>query len=77
MNVEEKFVLLADLFEVNVSELTPETELESIDSWDSMTALSLIILLEDEFNIAGADGHMIKSFITIQDVLNVTEDSNV
>jgi len=76
MNVEEKLVILADLFEVDVSELTPETELESIDSWDSMAALSLIVLLEDEFNIVAADGYMIKSFRTIQDILNVTENKN-
>ena len=36
MSNEEKMALLEDMFEVDKGEISPETELESIDSWDSM-----------------------------------------
>lgn len=76
MKEKEIIIKLADLLNVDQDVLKPETELESIDSWDSLAALSLIVLLEDEFNLTDVDGQTIKAFKTIQDIINITEQVN-
>ena len=49
MTEREKLALLEELFELEEGELTPEMLLEEIDSYDSMSRLSLIVMMEDEF----------------------------
>ncbi|MCB1955357.1 MAG: acyl carrier protein [Rhodocyclaceae bacterium] len=61
--------LVADLLSVSASELTPETPLKSIDTWDSMAALSLVILLEEQFGRADVGGSEIKRLETVADIL--------
>lgn len=73
MKLEEKIRLLADMFEVDPSEINPDTPLDSIPSWDSMTALSLIVLLEDQFGKTEVDGGQIKNFKTINEILSQME----
>ena len=50
--------------------MKPEMDLESIEEYDSMTKLSLIVMVEDEFGkkLTGED---IKQFKKVQDILNV------
>ena len=69
MNLNEKIELLADLFEVEPSALTVETVLTDLDEWNSMSKLSLIVLMDDEFN-KKLTGEQIREFVTIGDILN-------
>lgn len=50
--------------------LKEETVLQELDTWDSMTKLSLIVLMDDQFEkkIAGKD---IEKLITVKDILNL------
>jgi len=68
-----KIQLLAEMLEVDTSEISSETELDSIPTWDSMAALSLIALLEEHFDRSDIDGNQIKNFKRIGDILNVME----
>lgn len=70
MELKEKLALLEDTFDVDEGTLTPEMSLDEIEEYDSMTKLSLIVMVEEEFGkkLSGDD---IKSFKTIQDILNV------
>lgn len=68
MSEREKLALLEDLFELEEGAITPETNLEDIDEYDSMTRLSLIVMMEDEFGVK-LDGAAIKSFVTVGDIL--------
>lgn len=68
MTEREKMALLEDLFELEEGEITAETKLEDIDEYDSMTRLSLIVMMEDEFGVK-LDGATIKSFQTVDDIL--------
>ena len=72
MTESEKLALLEELFELEEGELTPEMLLEEIDSYDSMSRLSLIVMMEDEFG-AKLDGADIKTLKTIGDILNRME----
>lgn len=74
MNLAEKIQILADeVFQVDVSELTSETSLNSIPSWDSMAALALISVYEEYFQRLDIDGTTIKNFKKIQDILDSME----
>lgn len=71
MTNEEKIELLAeDVFDVDVSEVTPETVLEESDFWDSMAKLSLISVIDSNFKKT-LKGEDIKNFKTVQDILNI------
>lgn len=67
--MKEKLNLLLDLFELEKDELTPEMKLEDVEAWDSMTKLSLIVLMDDEFN-KKLTGEQIRTFKTVQDILD-------
>ena len=73
MTIEKKLELIADILDVEVEELTPETEFAALENWDSVAALSFIAMMDEEFGkeIKGAE---IKQFVTIQDALNVMEN---
>ncbi len=69
MSTQEKLALLEDLFEMEEGSLDASMNLDSIEEWDSMTKLSLIVMMEDECGKT-LKGDDIKGFNTIQDILN-------
>lgn len=69
MTKEEKIALLEDMLELESGALIAETELSSIDEYDSMAKLSLIVLMDDEFS-KKLTGEQISAFKTVQDVLD-------
>lgn len=68
MTEREKLALLEDLFELEEGDITPNTNLSEIEEYDSMTKLSLIVMMEDEFGVK-LDGATIKTFQTVGDIL--------
>lgn len=68
MDNEKKLELLADTFDCDVADLNAELALEDLENWDSMTKLSLIVLMDDEFGKT-LTSNDIKNFKTIGDVL--------
>lgn len=69
MTNEEKIAMLEDMLELDGGSLKPETELESIEEYDSMAKLSLIVLMDDEFS-KKLTGEQILEFKTVQDILD-------
>lgn len=69
MTNEEKIAMLEDMLELDGGALKPETELSSIDEYDSMAKLSLIVMMDDEFS-KKLTGEQIREFKTVQDVLD-------
>lgn len=72
MDMKEKIALLEETFEMDEGSLSADMLLDDVDEYDSITKLSLIVMLEDEFNkkITGAD---IKGFVTVQDILDIMQ----
>lgn len=70
MELSSKIELLEDMLELDAGSLTPEMALSDIEEWDSMAALSLIVLMDEEFGktISGQD---IKKLASIQDILDI------
>ncbi|MBO5380575.1 MAG: acyl carrier protein [Bacteroides sp.] len=68
MTQEEKIALLEDMLELDGGTLTPEMELASIDEYDSMAKLSLIVLMDEECG-KKLTGEQIREFKSIGDIL--------
>ncbi len=69
MTQEEKIVLLEDMLELDANTLTPETKLADVGEYDSMAKLSLIVLMDEECG-KKLTGEQIRTFKTVQDVLD-------
>ncbi|MGJ0290193.1 acyl carrier protein [Aliarcobacter cryaerophilus] len=69
MELEKKLELLADLLELQVNEFSPETNLDDLEEWDSLAAISYVVMMDEEFGIV-ANPTDIKNFKTIQDILD-------
>ena len=68
MSEKEKLAMLEDLLELDEGTLKPEMELKDIEEYDSMSMLSLIVMMQDEFQVKlkSAD---VKGFRTVGDIL--------
>ena len=73
MTISEKLAKLEELLETEEGALTKDTLLEELDTWDSMSRLSLMVLMQEEFGV-NLSGVQINKFIRIQDILNVMEN---
>ena len=69
MTQEEKISMLEEMLELENGTLSPEMELSSIEEYDSMAKLSLIVLMDDEFD-KKLTGEQILEFKTVQDILD-------
>lgn len=72
MTKQEKLALLEETFELEEGELKEDMNLSELENWDSMTKLSLIVLMDDEFE-KKLTGEQIKSFVTVKDILDFME----
>ena len=69
MTNNENMALLEDMFEVDPGTLKPEIELNTLENWDSMMKLSLIVLVDEECGKTLKSDDM-KKFVTLQDIMD-------
>ena len=69
MDTNEKMALIAELLELEVSDFTPETKLEELEEWDSLAAISYVVMMDENFGVT-ANPNDIRNFKTIQDILD-------
>ena len=72
MEVSKKIEMLEDLFELENGSLIPEMSLSEIEEYDSMSKLSLIVLMDEEFG-KKLTGEQILKFKTVQDIFDFME----
>lgn len=66
----EKF---AEQFEETApEEIQANTEFKNLDEWSSLTALSIIAMVDEEYDIA-LKGDDIKNAVTIEDLFNTVK----
>lgn len=70
MTNEEKIAALEDLMELDEGTLTEDTLLEDVDEYDSMTKLSLAVMMEDDFGVK-LESETIKGFKTVGDIMKL------
>ena len=49
------YQLMSNVFEIPVEEISEDSSLDSIESWDSLRHLNLILAIEEEFGITIPD----------------------
>ena len=69
MTEKDKLAMLEDVLELDEGTLKPETNLMDIETYDSVSMLSIIAMMEDEFDVKlkSAD---VRGFKTAQDILD-------
>lgn len=72
MTIEEKIAVLEDMLELENGTLTVETKLSTVDEFDSMAKLSLIVISDEEFG-KKLTGDQLREFKTIGDILTFWE----
>lgn len=71
MEIKEFIEKFAEIFDdTDVSSLTPETEFRNLDEWSSLSALSVIALADEEFDVE-ITGNELRQVNTIQELLDV------
>ncbi len=74
MDIKEFIEYFAgELDETTVDELTPDTDFKSLNEWSSLTALSIIAMIEDNYEkeVTGED---LRRSTTIKDLCNLVEN---
>ncbi|MBN1639329.1 MAG: hypothetical protein JW866_10195 [Ignavibacteriales bacterium] len=72
MEAKEKLEKLEEMFELDEGTLSEDTLLDDIEEWDSMSKLSLIVLLDDDFG-KKVTGEQINGLVKIKDILKLME----
>ena len=68
MDLQEKIALIEEVLDVEAGSLTSETLLADVDEWDSIAALSLIVMLDEKFEKT-VSGAQIKALASVSDIL--------
>ncbi len=75
MTEQDKLAMLDDLFELDEGTLRPETMLKNVEEYDSMSKLSLIVMMQDEFNV-NLTSKEIKELNTVGDILAYMKEND-
>ena len=62
MDTNAKMELVAELLELEVGDFTPETKLEELEEWDSLAAISYVVMMDEHFGVT--------NFKTVKDILD-------
>jgi acyl carrier protein len=70
MDIKEFISNFADQFDdLDASVLTPETEFKQLEDWNSLVALSVIAMVDEEYDVT-IKGDDIRNAKTIEDLFN-------
>lgn len=69
MELSQKMELVAELLELETSDFTPQTLLDDLEEWDSLAAISYVVMMDEKFGVV-AKPKDVQSFKTIQDILD-------
>lgn len=72
MTQQEKLAALEEMMELDEGTLSPGMDLGDIEEWDSMSALSFVVLMSDEFD-KKVTGAQVREMKTVQDMLVMME----
>ena len=72
MEIKEKINKIEEVLELDENTLSLETELASLDEWDSVAVLSTMVMLDEDFgkSVKGTD---LKSCKTVADIVNLMD----
>ena len=72
--IEELRRLAADILEIDLEDLPPESSSETIESWDSVQHLNLVLAIEEQYGIQ-LDPEQIGGGVTLEDLAELVESA--
>lgn len=73
MDIKEFISNFAEQFDdLDASVLTPETEFKALEDWNSLVALSVIAMIDEEYDVT-LKGNDITGAKTIEDLFNTVQ----
>ena len=66
--------VIADVLMIDLDTLNDESSPETIDEWDSLKQMNIIIALEEEFEILFSDDDVIE-MLNVKLICNITKDA--
>lgn len=72
MDLKQKLAALEEIMDVEEGTLKADADLESIEEWDSLSALSYVVFMDEEFG-KKMTGEQVRAFKTVQDILDSME----
>jgi len=73
MEIKDFIENFADQFdETDINELKPETEFKKLEEWSSLIALSVIAMVDEEYDVT-IKGDDIRNSNTIEDLFNTVK----
>ena len=73
MDINEFIENFAEQFDdTDASEFTPETNFKELDEWSSLIALSIIAMVDEEYDVT-LKGDDIRNATTIHDLFNTVQ----
>lgn len=73
MDIKEFITNFADQFDdLDASVLAPETEFKALEDWNSLVALSVIAMIDEEYDVT-LKGNDITGAKTIKDLFNTVQ----
>lgn len=73
MELQDFVQKIAEQFdETDVSAFTPETRFRDIDEWSSLIALSIIAMVDEEYDVT-LKGDDIRNANTVEDIFNAVK----
>ncbi len=73
MSEKEKLAMLEEVLDMDEGSLQPDMILDDLDEYDSLTKLSIIVLIEDNFG-KRLNAKDFKEFRIVSDILKVMEE---
>jgi len=74
MDIKEFISNFAEQFDdLDASVLTPETEFKTLEDWNSLVALSVIAMIDEEYDVT-LKGNDITGAKTIEDLYNIVSE---
>ena len=70
MTIDEKLSLLEETMEMDEGTMKADMDLSDVDEYDSMSKLSIIVMLQDEFGVK-ITSEQIRAFVKVQDILDI------
>lgn len=71
MEIKDFIKKLAEVYEeANLSDFTPETDFKDFDEWSSLTSLSIVAMVGDEYGVI-IRGDEIRQAKTVQDLFDI------
>lgn len=73
--LDEFVTLFAEQFDdTDASQFTPSTEFRELDEWSSLIALSIIAMVDEEFDVV-LKGNDMRQATTIEDLYNIVKSN--